>query len=371
MAIDRRAFLAAAGVTGLAAVLAACGGSSGSEPAGTSTPSSPSSDDPALRPGPAEPGAAGAPSTPPAGRTFPVGDEPEGIVVGTSGAAMVGLRNPDRLAIVDLATGRTTQTVMTKGSPRHLELAGPDGPVIAPLEQTDTLLLAGFDGTVETTVVAVGRNPHDAARCADGTIVVADELGGGVIFVRDGRIVGELPPGPVQPGGVAAVGNYAEVSDVRGLGVFVYDATTMTEVASAKIGTQLTHSIALAAPGTPAGTGAQAGFTAVADTAGGKVEILRITPQVEQVATVETGGTPYGLGYDPARQLLLVTVTGDNRLDVVDVADPTAPRILGSLPTVQQPNSVFADPTTGDLVVAGEADGLLQVIPSSMVPSRA
>ena len=361
MTLDRRAFLTAAGAAGLGLVAAACGGSGDSSGSTAET---------SIADGPAEPGAAASPAAEPAGRTFPVGDAPEGIVVGTSGTAMVGLRNPDRLAIVDLASGTTTQTVTTQGSPRHLELAGPDGPVIAPLEQTDTMLLVGFDGTVETTVVAVGRNPHDAARCADGTIVVANELGGGVLFVRDGEIVSELPPGPVQPGGVAAVGNFAEVSDVRGLGVFIYDATTMTQVASAPIGTQLTHSIALAAPGTPAGVGAQEGVTAVADTVGGTVEILRITPQVEQLATVETGGTPYGMGYDAARELLLITVTGDNRLDVIDVADPASPRILGSLPTVQQPNSVSADPTTGDLVVAGEADGLLQVIPSAMVPTR-
>ena len=55
------------------------------------------------------------------------------------------------------------------------------------------------DGRVTSATAGVGRQPQDAARTAGGTIVVTNELGEGVV-------VASLPAGPVQPGGVAAVG---------------------------------------------------------------------------------------------------------------------------------------------------------------------
>ncbi len=371
MSIDRRTLLAAAGASGLALVAAACSSSSGGldAPSTSASPSSPTSDDPNLKPGPAEAAASGPLTATPAGRVFPIdGKEPEGIAINNAGLAMVGVRGPDQLKIVDLASGQVVTTVNTNGSARHLRLLNPAGPAIAPLEQSNEVLLVDFDGTVSTTVTGVGHNPHDAAAAANGTIVVCNELGGGALFLRDGTVVGSAPPGPVQPGGVAIVGNYAAISDVRGLGEFVYDATTFQLVATAPIGVQLTHTIALAPDGVPEGTGAQRGIIAIADTMGGAVYLARITPQIEQVARIETGGTPVGICYDPARQVVLVTVTGDNRLTVIDVADPANARILGELPTVKQPSAVASDPNTGDAVVAGSADGVLQVIPASELP---
>lgn len=371
MTIDRRTLLAAAGASGLALIAAACSSSSGAQnaPSTSAAPSSPTSDDPNLKPGPAEPAASGPLTATPAGRVFPInGKEPEGITINNAGLAMVAVRGPDQLTIVNIASGQVVKTVDTNGSARHLRLASPAGPTIAPLEQSNEVVLVDFDGTVSSTVSGVGHNPHDATRTADGTIVVCNELGGGVLFLRDGKVVGSAPPGPVQPGGVAAVGNYAAISDVRGLGEFVYDATTFQLVAKAPIGVQLTHTIALAPEGVPDGTGAQRGIVAIADTMGGAIYLVRITPQIEQVARIETGGTPVGICYDPVRKLVLATVTGGNQLAVIDVADPPNARILGVLPTVKQPNSVASDPNTGDAVVAGFADGVLQVISAAELP---
>lgn len=352
---------AVAGALSLALLAAACGGG---DPA-----AAPSTSGPATADGPAEPGAAPEATTAPAGRTFAVGEQPEGLVVGSTGVAAVAVRNPDAVLLVDLASGRVTRTVPTEGSARHLELATPQGPVLVPLEQTDSVEeIALADGTVTNRATGVGRNPHDVGQAEDGTTVVANELGGGVIFLRDGIQVASLPPGPVQPGGVAITGNYATLSDVRGLGVFVYDVATRTQVAQAPIGEQLTHTISLARRGDPVGTGPTQGVVAVADTVGGAVFLLRITPEVQQVARVDAPGRPYGLAFDPERNLLLTTLTADNLLRVVDVSDPANPRTLGDLPTVTQPNSVAVDPTTGDVVVTGTTDGVLQVIPAAELP---
>lgn len=109
-------------------------------------------------------------------------------------------------------------------------------------------------------------------------------------------------------------------------------------------------------------------MVAFADTEGGAVLLERITPQVQDVARIDAPGRPYGLGFDPRRRLLFVALTETNTLRVVDVADPAAPRVLGDVPTVRQPNSMAVDPRTGTVLVTGTADGVLQLIPSTDLP---
>ncbi|ULE34154.1 hypothetical protein [Mycobacterium sp. IDR2000157661] len=332
----------------LSAALVGCGG--GSEPP---APTSPPTPVPA-----AEPARADAPDTRPAGRVVPLPSVPEGIVVGESGVAAVAVRNRAAIALVDSTTGAVRQTIPTDGAARHLSLAGPDGPVLAPLETTDRLVLLDLPDGRQTSVPGVGRQPHDAVRTADGTIVVTNERGGGVVFVRDGAIVGSLPAGPPQPGGVAAVGDYAAVADVQGNGVWVYDGRGRRQVAQAPVGTKLTHAVALSGD-----------LAAFADTDGDAVLIERIDPQVTEISRIDSPGKPYGLAFDPQRRLLFVTLTASNQLQVVDLADPAQPRALGLLPTVQQPNSVAVVPGSGNVLVTGStARGSLQIITADLLP---
>jgi YD repeat-containing protein len=299
---------------------------------------------------------------PPAGKVVPIGDAPEGIVVGSSGVGAVAVRNPDGIALFDAATGAVRQTIPTSGSARHLQLAGPDGAVLVPLEASNELFEVMLsDGQVLSTATGVGRQPHDAALTSGGTVVVTNEMGGGVVFVRDGGVVGSLPAGPIQPGGVAAVGKYAAVADVQGNGVWVYDGTTRQQVAQAPVGVKLTHAVGLSAD-----------LAAFADTDGGAVLIDHIDPQITQVAKVDAPGNPYGLAYDAQRRRLFVTLTASNVLRVIDLADPSRPRILGGVPTVQQPNSVAVDPRSGAVLVTGshpDGNSSLQIISADLLPT--
>jgi DNA-binding beta-propeller fold protein YncE len=309
----------------------------------------------------AEPGRAPVPAVAPMGKVEAIGNAPEGIAVGISGIGAVAVRDPDGIEIFDATTGAVRQTVPTNGAARHLELAGPNGPVVAPLEASNELSEVSLtDGRVLSTATGVGRQPHDAALTSSGTIVVTNELGGGVVFVRDGAVIGSLPAGPVQPGGVAAVGRYAAVADVEGNGVWVYDATTRQQVAQAPVGVKLTHAVGLAGD-----------LAAFADTEGGAVLIEHIDPQITQVAKVDVPGNPYGLAYDVQRRRLFVTLTASNLLRMIDLTDPTRPRILGDVPTVQQPNSVAVDPRSGKVLLTGSnADGSssLQIITADLLP---
>ncbi len=308
----------------------------------------------------AEPATAGAPATPPVGQVVPVGNAPEGIVVAASGIAAVAVRNPDAIELVDAVTGAVRHTVATPGAARHLGLAAPDGPVLVPLENSNQLWEVSIDGRVAATVAGVGRQPHDAAQTTGGTIVVTNEVGGGVVFVRDASVVGALLPGPVQPGGVAAVGNYAAVADVRGDGVWVYDAGTRRQVAHGPVGVKLTHAIALTDD-----------LAAFADTDGGAVLVERVDPQLSLLAKVDAPGKPYGLAFDQTHKRIYVTLTASNLMRVIDVANPGRPRILGDVPTVRQPNSVAVDPRSGNVLVTGSAPGGasgLQIVTPNELP---
>jgi hypothetical protein len=311
---------------------------------------------------PAEPANAAAPRVPPAGTVVPVGNAPEGIVIGQSGIGAVAVRNPDGVALFDAATGALRQTVPTRGAARHLSLAGPDGPVLVPLEGSNELWeLDLADGRVTSSTAGVGRQPHDAALTAGGTIVVTNERGGGVVFVRAGAVVGSLPAGPVQPGGVAAVGNEVAVADVQGNGVWVYDGSTQRQVAQGPVGMKLTHAATMSGD-----------LAAFADTDGGAVLVERIDPQVSQAAKIEAPGKPYGLAYDATRHRLYITLTAANLLRLVDVSDATKPRILGDVPTVRQPNSVAVDPRSGNVLVTGSdpgGDSGVQIITADLLPA--
>jgi len=341
----------------LVAVATACllvaGCSTAESPTEPSTPPTTPAAEPAQAPDAADP----------IGTVVPLPGAPEGVVVGTSGIAAAGVREPDGVVLFDAATGAVRQMVSTTGAPRHLSLAGPDGPVLVPLEGSDELLeISLADGAILSTATGVGRQPHDAVQTSDGTIVATNEMGGGVIFLRGGSVVGELPPGPVQPGGVAALGPFAAVADVQGNGVWVYDGATQQEVAQAPIGVKLTHAVTV--------DQTVAGF---ADTDGGTVLLASVDADggIRQIASIDAPGNPYGLAVDPERRLLFVTLTASNVLRVVDVSDPAASRTLGDVPTVTQANSVAVDPRTGDVLVTGSDPGAsssIQIITRAELP---
>ena len=341
----------------LVAVATACllvaGCSAAESPTEPSTPATTPAAEPAQAPDSADP----------IGTVVPLAGAPEGVVVGTSGIAAAGVREPDGVVLFDAATGAVRQMVTTTGAPRHLSLAGPDGPVLVPLEGSDELLeISLADGAILSTATGVGRQPHDAVRTSDGTIVATNEMGGGVIFLRDGSVVSELPPGPVQPGGVAALGPFAAVADVQGNGVWVYEGATQREVAQAPIGVKLTHAVTV-----------NQTVAAFADTDGGAVLLAEVDAagDIRQIASIDAPGNPYGLAVDPERRLLFVTLTASNVLRVVDVSDPAAPRTLGDVPTVMQANSVAVDPRTGDVLVTGSDPGAsssIQIITRAELP---
>jgi DNA-binding beta-propeller fold protein YncE len=80
-------------------------------------------------------------------------------------------------------------------------------------------------------------------------------------------------------------------------------------------------------------------------------------------------GKPYGLAYDAERRRLYVTLTATNQLQVFDVVNPDAPRIIGVVPTARQPNSVAVDPCSGAVLITGSSpEGTLQIVTPDLLP---
>lgn len=271
-------------------------------------------------------------------------DDPDGILA-------VGLRRPDAVALVDVTTGRVRKIVRLPGAPRHLQLAGPAGPVLVPAEQADQLIQLTLPGGQVVADTHVGHQPHDAA-AAGPVVFVGNEYSNTVSLVRGGKQIA-VEPAPLQPGGVAAArnGSAVVVVGVRGRRIEAY-APDGRPLGTAPVGVGPTH--VRAAPN---------GLFYVADTEGDALIAFRVTAAgPHQVGSVRTECcTPYGIAIDGRRGVVYVTLTATNRLESFRISGHglVPDRIW---PTVRQPNDVAVDEATGQVFVAGTDDDQLQLI---------
>lgn len=303
-----------------------------------------------------EPAVAPPAAEPPAGRVVPLRGEPEGLAVDARDQIVAaGIRQPEGVVLASTVTGQVRRVIPLPGAPRHLAMAGPAGPLLAPLEDADRLVQIALPGGTMTATSMVGNHPHDAT--AIGSLIfVGNEYNDTVSLVRGGREVG-LRPAPVQPGGVAADQRFVLVVGVRGRRVEAYSARGH-ELGTAPAGTGPTH--------------VQAGprhLFYVADTQGGSVLIFRVGVHgPTQARTVPTAdGAPYGIAVDHRRGLVYVTLTATNRLESFMIrADSLIPD--RSWPTVRQPNSVAVDQITGRVFVAGRTGSQLEMIDPGRTP---
>jgi len=309
------------------------------------TSSTPAADPPPAKA--AEPAHSPALTTTPAGTVVPLDPDAEGMVFDpVTGLLAVAVRDPDRLLLVD-RNGSVVREVALPGHARHLQLAAPGGPVLVPAEDSNSLVEVALpDGT--TTQTPVGVYPHDAAQLAGGQVLVGDERGGTLSVVDGGQVTATLTS-QTQPGGIAAVGDTAGVVDVGAFTLTSYDvpAEQLLDVVAAGEGP--THLVADVR-----------GRFLVADTRGDAVLTFTAEPLVE-VSEFPLAGTPYGLAYDGADQVLWVTLTATN--EVVGLSTAAAELTeVARFPTVRQPNTVAVDPTSGRVFVGSRATGELQLI---------
>lgn len=277
-----------------------------------------------------------------------MGAAPEGVVVdAVTRTVAVATRKPNELVLLDADTGEVTGRTPLPGVVRHLQLAKPGGPVLVPVESVNALVRVDLPGGKAEPQILTGTVPHDASQAPDGTVFVANEHGGTVTALRGNDIV-KVFTDSVQPAGLAPVGNRMGMIDVRKNDLTIYDTEKLTIVGSTPAGDGPTHLVA-----------DRHGRMIAADTRGDAVRVFDTQPR--QLAEIAQPGGPYGITYDPTRDLLWVASSGTNEVVGYDMADPT-PREVNRIATVQNPYTLGVDAKTGRLFVAGVTAGVVQIV---------
>ncbi len=296
----------------------------------------------------AEPQNAPAPQQPPPGRQIRVGSAPEGVVVdAVTRTVAVAARRPNELVLINVDTGEITGRTPLPGVARHLQLAKPGGPVLVPVESANALVRVDLPGGRAEAQIITGTVPHDASEAPDGTVFVANELGGTVTALRGDDIV-KVFTDSVQPAGLAPVGDRMGLLDVRKNDLTIYDTANLTIVGSTPAGEGPTHLVA-----------DKHGRMIAADTRGDAVRVFDTSPR--QLAEIAQPGGPYGITYDSTRDMLWVASSGTNEVVGYDMANPM-PREVKRFATVQNPYTLGVDSKTGRLFVAGATAGVVQII---------
>jgi len=189
-------------------------------------------------------------------------------------------------------------------APRHLQLAGPGGPVLVPEEPVNSLLELTRPGP-RSRSIKVGAHPHDAT-ADDGRVFVSNEFSRSVSVIDGTRVVRQIG-GFVQPGGIVAVGPDVAVVDVGADAVTLIDAHTLRVIGRLPAGAGPTHAVA----------GAD-GRLYVIDTRVNAVLTYATRPRFRQLDRLPLAGTPYGVAIDHSRGRLWVTLTASRRVFVAD-----------------------------------------------------
>jgi hypothetical protein len=297
----------------------------------------------------AEPAVAPPLTRPPAGRIVRVGAAAEGIIAAPRlGLVAVAVRDPTRVALISTRTGSVRRHVVIAGPARHLALDG-SATLLVPEAPINRLLeLSLRHPSSGARSVRTGSLPHDAVALA-GRIFVADEFGRAVSVISGGHAVARIGPF-TQPGGIAAVAGRIALVDVGADTVSLLDPRTLRILARARAGAGPTHDAA-----------GPDGRLYVVDTRGGELLTFATRPRLALINRLALPGRPYGIVAEPGRDRLWVTETGSNTLVELAIGSPR-PRVLQRIATVRQPNSVAADPTTGEVFVAGAAAGVVEEI---------
>jgi DNA-binding beta-propeller fold protein YncE len=267
----------------------------------------------------------------------------------------VATRDPDQLVLLNADSAEVTARIALPGSARHLQLAAPGGPILVPVETANALVQVQLPAGPASAPIATGTFPHDAAAAAGSfgrTVFVTNEHGGTVSALRGERVV-KVFTGSVQPAGVAAAAATVGVLDARRNVLTCYDADSLAVGGSTPAGAGPTHVVA-----------DRHGRLIATDTRGDMVRVFQAfgaPPRPREVSNVAQAGGPYGIAYDPARDLLWVASSGTNVVVGYRMGGPVPQEIL-RIPTVQNPYSLGVDPASGRLFVAGITAGVVQVI---------
>jgi hypothetical protein len=287
-----------------------------------------------------------APATAPAGTVLPLSQNATAIAVDAAQhTAVVAVDNPPGLRLYDLTSIDTPpKTLDLPGRVDNLSTTGDT--VLAPVRTANTLLRITLPtGAVDKITLTGG--PVAANTQGDQTLVALHDTKS--VAVLTGDKTDRTITGLASADQALPVGDKAVVLDRLRTAVFDLDPASGTVGAGLRAGDGATNAVT-----------DKYGRVLVTDSRGGELLVYKPDTLVE-LQRYPVPGAPYGITYDPARDLAWVTLTATNQVVGYDIAGGE-PVERHRLTTVRQPNSVAADPNTGRVLVASADGGGVQVI---------
>ncbi|CAM3422470.1 YncE family protein [Kibdelosporangium persicum] len=291
--------------------------------------------------------AAVSPSTSaPSGTVVPVAAKITGMVAVPRARTVALATDSPQLLLLNLDDpGAPARSVAMPGPVTALS-ALPDG-VLASVGSARQVLTVPLPAATPTTL-QVQNAPGSATVQGDLTLVPLTD-GKAVDVVRDGVAEKKISGSMFSADQVLTTGQNVVVLDRLRTALFDIDLTEGKVGAGQRAGFGATNA-----------TTDRYGRVLVTDTRGGALLAFTTNP-VMLKQRYPVPGAPYGITYDPERDLAWVTLTERNEVVGYHVAGGE-PRETHRFATVVQPNSVTVDPDSGRVLVASATGGGVQVM---------
>lgn len=294
---------------------------------------------------PAGPASAPRSGAAPAGSVTPLGAPATEVVVDPrTRTVATALTGPPRLMLTALDSAAPPRQIPLPGPATDLVLAAEGGPLLVSIAAPGALVRVPLNGAAPARVDLDG--PARGVAVVGGRTVVA--LGDRLAVLEAGRPVRSIP-GFADATRLVPAGAKVGVLD-RGR-----SALTLVDPVSGEVGATV-----------QAGTGTvdvvtdRFGRLLATDVRDSEYLAFAGDPLLLR-QRFPLAGAPYGIAYDPRRDLAWITLTARDEVVGLDVARGE-PVVVHRFPTVHQPDSVAVDPASGRVYVASASGAGLQVI---------
>ena len=287
----------------------------------------------------------------PAGTVHTLSGTPTGMIVDAKTRLLaVAVDKPPAVLLYPIAgDGELAEPteVALPGPADALTLARPGGPLLAAAGSSGELVRITLpDG--KTAPAPIRGEPVSAADHGDRTLVAVRDRKAVAVLGED-KTYRMISGGLFSADQVLSTGKGAVVFDRLRNALFELDVRGGTVDEGLRAGDGSTNAIT-----------DRFGRVLMVDTRGGALLAFSLDPLLMR-QRYPVGGAPYGIAYDPKRDLAWVTLTATNEVVGFDVAGGQ-PEEKYRFPTVEQPNNVAVDPISGRVIVASATGKGIQVI---------
>lgn len=238
------------------------------------------------------------------------------------------------------------QTVSLPAPAASVNLARSGGAFLVSIPARDVVLkINARDGSISSIPVTGGPV---AATETTGELAVAQANSKSVVFLRGGKVTRTVA-GFAGPAQLIASGADVLVLDRLSTALIEIKAGSTEKGVGLRAGAGATNAV-----------GDRFGRTLVTDTRGGQLLAFSSDPLIMK-QRYPVGQAPYGIAYDPVRDLAWITLTRSNEVVGYGVASGE-PVERYRFPAVRQPDAVAVNPATGEVFVSSASGDGVQVV---------